>query len=392
MRNQKINFDQEIDRVGTQCEKYDGRQAKFGTDDVLPLWVADMDFAVAPGIQQALTNRASHPLYGYTYADDEVIASQINWFLRRHNWKIDPKQLMLTPGVVPSLFAAVNALTAPGDGVIVITPVYPPFFSAVTNNGRQLIVSRLQYTKEGYRLDFEALERQAKKAKVLLFCNPHNPVGRVWQQEELTELVGLAVRHNLIVVSDDIHCDLVYEGNQYTPLPILSPPELRLITAISPSKTFNIPGLNLSGLVVSHQADQQAIQKVFARAQVNPFNPFSIAAFKAAYQTGDAWLDQLLTYLDSNCLWVKEQINSLDGIETSLPEATCLMWLDCRNMSLTDEKLADFFVKKAKLGLNNGISFGPGGSGFMRLNIGTQQAVLGQAMIQLKDALAGNSI
>lgn len=387
MSNQQVNFDEEVERNGTQCEKYDGRQAKFGTQEVIPLWVADMDFAAAPGIQQALQARGRHPVFGYTFADDETMAAQMHWFLHRHNWKIDPQQLLLTPGVVPSLFAAVNALTEPGDGVIVITPVYPPFFSAVTSNGRQLLPSRLLLTKEGYRLDFDELEQLAKKARMLLFCNPHNPVGRVWQQEELAALVDLALRHDLVMVSDDIHCDLVYEGNRYTPLPILAPPELRLLTAISPSKAFNIPGLNLSGLVVSHQADLTAISRVFARAKVNPFNPFSLAAFKAAYQTGEAWLDQLLVYLDNNCLWVKDKISQLEGIEVTLPEATCLMWLDCRNLSLTDDNLADFFVHKAGLGLNTGISFGPGGSGFMRLNIGTQQAVLGQAMIQLKDAL-----
>lgn len=385
----EIPFDTHIDRVGTQCEKYDGRKRVFGRDDVLALWVADMDFAAPACVREALARRMQHPVFGYSFAANEVLDSLCGWFERRHRWRIDAAQLMLTAGVVPSLFACVNALTDEGDAILVPTPVYPPFFTAVTSNHRRLVQSPLLETDDGYCLNLEHLEREAKAgAKMLVLCNPHNPVGRVWRPDELRQLIDLALRYAMIVVSDDIHCDLVYAGHTYTPLATLAPPELRLITAVSPSKTFNIPGLNLSGLVVSHASDKAAIETVFARAYVNIHNPLSLTAFEAAYTHGDAWLDSLLNYLDGNRRWMHKALNHLDGVETQLPEATCLMWLNCRSLALNDTDLARFFIDQAQVGLNPGYSFGEGGESFMRLNFGTQRRVLEKAWAQLKAAMA----
>ena len=382
-----FNFDTPINRQATHCEKYDNRLAKFGREDVIPLWVADMDFAAPPCVQEALAERLSHPVFGYSFAPDSLYENLYAWFFRRHQWQINPAQVMLSAGVVPSLFATIQALTEKGDTVIVPTPVYPPFFAAVEKSERELLVSPLKETVAGYVFDFTLLEQQAKKAKMLLLCSPHNPVGRVWREEELKQLIDIALRHQLIIVSDDIHCDLIYQGQQHVPLARLAPPELRLITALSPSKTFNIPGLNLAALVVSHAADKKAIRHVFSRLHVNPFNPLVMAAFNAAYANGDEWLDALRQYLQRNS---QQVLASLSGsaIACQMPEATALMWLDCRALGLSDMALRHFFIDKAGLGLNEGNSFGTGGSGFMRLNIGTQTAVLQQAMQQLNSALA----
>lgn len=383
-----FDFDTVIDRAGTNCEKYDHRAETFGRADVIPLWVADMDFAAPPCVQAALAQRVAHPVYGYTFPGEGLLAALYGWYERRHGWRIDPAQLLLTPGVVPSLFAAVNALTQPGDAVLVPTPVYPPFLAAVESSGRQLIQSPLRHAADGYHLDFEHLEQAARAgARMLLLCSPHNPVGRVWRGDELSRLVDLALRHSLVVVSDEIHCDLTYPGVTHLPLARLAPAELRLLTAISPSKSFNMPGLNLSALVVAQDADRKAVRSVFARARVSPFNPLTLAAFEAAYRDGDAWLDALRIYLDGNRQWLLAALSRIEGITCEPPEATCLFWLDCRALQRDDRALRNFFIDEAGLGLNEGASFGSGGSGFMRLNIGTRRAVLVEAVNRLRTAL-----
>jgi cystathionine beta-lyase len=405
-----FNFDAPISRQHTYCEKYDGRMAKFGRDDVIPLWVADMDFAAPPCVQEALARRLAHPVLGYSFAPDSLYEALYAWFARRHAWQIDPAQVMLTPGVVPSLFASVQALTAEGDGVIVPTPVYPPFFAAVERSQRRLLACPLKmagiarHKASCYELDFERLEELAPNAKMILLCSPHNPIGRVWSQEELARLIDIALCHHLIIVSDDIHCDLVLRTSnaerpapsaplpaiKHTPLATLTPKELRLVTAIAPSKTFNIPGLNGSALVVSHTQDRRAISQVLARLPVSPFNPLTMTAFEAAYAGGEAWLEALLPYLSANRNWVIQTLAD-SPIAPNYPEATALMWLDCRALGKSNAELKQFFVQQAGLGLNDGLSFGANGEGFMRLNIGTQQAVLAQALAQLRAALSALS-
>ncbi|HLR16362.1 MAG TPA: PatB family C-S lyase [Alcanivoracaceae bacterium] len=383
------NFDIPIERTGTHTEKYDSLSKRFGHEDIIPLWVADMDFAVATPILNALEQRSAHPIFGYSFPSEQFYEALFGWYQRRHQWRIDPADVLLTPGVVPTLSATVEALTAPGDTVLVPTPVYPPFFSVVKNHGRHLVESPMLKGAQGYELDFDHLEQAAASARLLMLCNPHNPVGRVWRKEELQRLVTLALRHDLVVVSDDIHCDLVFTGHTYVPLATLAPPELRLITAISASKTFNIPGLNLSAVVTSHAADKKALQRAFRRSAVSPYNPLTLAAVEAAYRDGDTWLEALLKYLEGNSQWLVEAFSSIEGIHCSAPEATCLLWLDGRELGLTDDQLHQFFVQQAKLGLNEGTTFGPGGSGHMRLNFGTRRALLEQAVMQLQEALRG---
>lgn len=394
--SEEIPFDSLIERSGSGCLKYDQRLSRFGRADIMPLWVADMDFAAPAAVRQALAQRLAHPVFGYSLVPDGLYEHLYGWFARRHGWILDPAQVQLAPGVVPSLFASIQTLSQPGDGVLVPSPVYPPFLSVVEHSGRRLVQSPLIESAQGFGLDFDHLERQAAGARMLLLCSPHNPVGRIWHPDELTRLIELALRHRLVVVSDEIHCDLSYPDNhpdkRHHCLPTLAPPELRLVTTVSPSKTFNIPGLNLSALVVAQANDRRALEGYFQRQHLNPGNPLSMAAFSAAYASGDAWLDGLRHYLAANRQQVADFLESQPGsgprLRAHLPQASALVWLDCRELGLDNQGLKDFFVQQAGLGLNDGASFGVGGEGFMRLNIGTQKAWLEQALAQLQTALA----
>ncbi|AWV90070.1 MalY/PatB family protein [Bradymonas sediminis] len=384
----EFDFDAPGNRAGTGCEKYDGRLAKFGRADVIPLWVADMDFAAPPSAREALMARAKHPIYGYATAPESLIEAFCGWYQRRHHWGIDPAHLLWSPGTVPIIAAAILGLTEPGDKIIVPAPVYPPFFGSVEQNGRVLIVSPLRRVEEIYHLDFEQIEAAAAGgAKMLLLCSPHNPIGRVWRAEELDRLVEIALRYDMVLVSDEVHADLVYPGQRHIPLALGAPAELRLVTALSQAKTFNMPGMGMSAAVVSNAADREAMRAVFGRLHLHPFNPLTMAAFEAAYRHADAWLDALMGYLDGNRRWLFAALSDLDGLHPLMPEATFLMWLDCRAMGKDDAELERFFVEQAGLGLTAGHPFGVGGSRHMRLNFGTQRRVLEQAVLLVGEAL-----
>lgn len=381
-----FDFDQLISRENTGSVKFDGRQQYFGTADVSPMWVADMDFAVPECVTRALQERIAHPVLGYTLYTDSLYQSIIDWFERRHQWKIERDWIVMAPGVVPSLFAAVQAFAKPGEGVIVQSPVYFPFFSAVTTNHRQLVNNPLCETNGYYQIDFDHLESCAKKgAKLLLLCTPHNPVGRVWKEDELQQVLQIARRYDLTILSDDIHCDLIYSGNTHTMLGRLAQPGDKIITAIAPNKTFNIPGLGLSALVIPDEGLRNAMKQAFELLHAGNYNPLSITAFEAAYSGGDAWLDALMGYLQNTRDFVVEYFrNEISTIKVAKPEATYLLWLDCRELHLSDAALRDFFIRKCKVGMNPGRVFGEGGSGYMRLNIGTRFDVVKEALQSIK--------
>lgn len=384
----EFNFDRPMQRAGMGSQKFDGRSDVFGRADVIPLWVADMDFAAPPSALAALRERIVHPFFGYQVPDEALLAAFCGWHQRRHQWNIDPAHIMWSPGTMPIVVAAVLALTEPGDQVIVPAPVYPPFFGSVTRNKRTLVTHPLRTAGGAYGFDFEALERQAAKgAKMLLLCSPHNPVGRVWGVEELDQLIDLALRYQMVIVSDDVHADLVYPGAHYTPLGIRAPDELRLVTALSQAKPFNMPGMGLSAAVVSNRQDYSAMRRIFKRLHLSAYNPLTMAAYEAAYRDGDAWLDALLVYLDGNRRWLFDALSELPGLEPVMPESTYLMWVDNGGLGKTDAELKRFFVEEAGLGLTTGASFGPGGSGYMRWNFGTQRSVLEHAVSQLRGAL-----
>ncbi|WP_247062120.1 pyridoxal phosphate-dependent aminotransferase [Marinobacter sp. S0848L] len=389
-----MDFDQPIQRENTASVKFDVRKAVFGRDDVIPVWVADMDFAAPEAVTAALKARAEHPVYGYTIFPDSLYQSIIDWFAERHNWQIEKEWILMAPGVVPSLHAACMAYAAPGEGVIIQPPVYPPFFSSVQQTGRVVIENPLvQHAETGqYRMDLEHLEQCAARpdARILMFCSPHNPVGRVWSEDELKAVLEIARRHQLTVLTDEIHCDLVYPDKPaHTMLARLAGEQDALVTAIAPSKSFNMPGLGLSALVIPDAERRRAIRTVFDSLHLPQCNPFSVAGFEAGYRHGGEWLDQLMGYLQGNRDFVLEQVaKRWPGIRVSAPEGTYLVWLDCRDLGLDDAGLKRFFVQQAGVGMNPGITFGDPGSGFMRLNIGCPRAVLEQVLARVESALA----
>ncbi|MDP3087912.1 MAG: PatB family C-S lyase [Methylotenera sp.] len=384
-----FDFDKVIARAGTASVKYDGRQECFGSKDILPLWVADMDFAVPEALTKALAKRVSHPIYGYTFYPESMINVLIDWLQRRHGWAVQRDWIIMAPGVVTSLFASVMAFAEQGEAVIVQPPVYAPFFSSVTTNQRRLIENQLLLKDGAYYIDFEHLERcAAEGAKMLLFCSPHNPVGRVWNKAELEQLLAISRRYDITILSDEIHADLIYPDEKHITLSMLANDNDKIITAVAPSKTFNIPGLGLSALIVPNPEQRAKLKKVFESLHLSNTNPFSIAAFEAAYRDGEAWLDELRIYLRNNRDFVSDYLKqNLPTIRLIQPQGTYLLWLDCRALDMTDLQLEEFFVQEAKVGLNTGKSFGEGGSGFMRLNIASPRSVIAEALTRITSAL-----
>lgn len=386
-----FDFDRIIPREGSDALKWDGRKQVFGSDDVLPLWVADMDFAVPEAVSQALAGRAAHPVYGYSLFPDDVYEALVGWLRARHQWPVERDWIMMAPGVVPSLHAAVLAFTEAGEGVIVQPPVYFPFFSAVTTSGRKLIENPLWYEDGRYRIDFAHLEQCAAGARMLILCSPHNPVGRVWNEEEQRELLRIARKYKLLVLSDEIHHDLIYPGQRHIPLETLAEPEDDIVTAVAPSKTFNIPGLGLSALVVKRPEHREKLRRAFDLLHVSGANPFSIVAFAAAYRHGAGWLEALMAYLAASRDEVTATLTrELPEIRVVAAEGTYLLWLDChefcRARGLDDAALGRFCVERARLGLSPGSLFGRGGEGFMRLNLGAPRALIREATRRLVEA------
>lgn len=391
-------FDVPVSREHTCSVKFDARKAVFGRDDVIPVWVADMDFAAPEAVTRALQERASHPVYGYTLFPDSLYQSMIDWFADRHGWRIEREWILMAPGVVPSLNAACMAYAAPGEGVIIQPPVYPPFFSSVRHSGREVIENPLVPDEERpghYRMDLDHLEACAARldARILLLCSPHNPVGRVWSENELRAVLAIARRHELVVISDEIHCDLTFPDKPgHTVLANLAGPEDALVTAVAPSKSFNMPGLGLSALVIADPELRKAMKSVFESMHLPQCNPFSTAGFEAGYRHGGPWLDRLMDYLQGNRDFIAQAVaERLPGIRVTAPEGTYLMWLDCRELcrdrDLDDAGLKRFFVRQAGVGMNPGLSFGEQGSGFMRLNIGCPRSVLEQVVDRIEAAL-----
>jgi len=383
-------FDLIIPRNETSSVKYDARLSTFGRADVIPMWVADMDFAAPAAVQRALAERAAHPIYGYTLPPESLYQSLIDWLSKRHDWNVEREWIVLCPGVNPSLYAAIIGLTERGESVVVQPPIYPPFLSAPQATGRTLISNPLKFEQGRYEFDLDHFERcAADGARLVILCSPHNPVGRVWREHELAGLLAICERHNVTVISDEIHSDLIYPEMKHTPLAKLANGRVNVITAVAPSKTFNIPGLGLSALIVPQKSDREAITRSLGTLHVSASNPFSMVAFEAAYRDGESWLNELLTYLADTRDFVRTFIRKhLPRISLIEPEGTYLLWLDCRAMSLDDRQLKRFFVNDAGVGLMPGIQFGEQGSGFMRMNIGAPRSVVAQALENITRANA----
>ncbi len=375
-----------VDRKGTHSVKHEEAGKKFGSSDLLPLWVADMEFAAPHCIQEALRRRAAHPIYGYTVYPERYFDAIMGWMRRQYEWQIEREWIVPAYGVVPSLNFAIEAYTEPGDAVMIQSPIYPPFFSSIERRGRKILDNTLRYESGRYRIDFDDFEAKAKEARLFLFCSPHNPTGRAWHKEEIGKLIEIALRHDLLIVSDEIHADIVYSGMHHA-LGSFEAIADHCVILNAPSKSFNVAGLNSSYAIIPDATLRGKYIAEQNRSGITNGNPFGIEALMAAYEGGDAWLEALKQRLWENIAYVKSFVQSHSfPIKAVVPEATFLVWLDCRAMGMRQEELVHFFVHEAKLGLNDGLSFGEAGRGFMRLNAATSREVLEEAMQRLLDA------
>ncbi len=388
------NFDKIINRKGTNCLKYDYAVERGKPADVLPLWVADMDFTVSEEITKSLHAAVDHGIYGYTQPKDAYYNAITNWMEKNHNWKTKREWIMKTPGVVFALGAAVKAFTKPGDAVLIQNPVYYPFTNIIRDNDRRVIDNTLVYEKrvtEGksqYSIDYEDFERKIVQEHIKLFilCNPHNPVGRVWTREELQYLGEICLRHHVIVVSDEIHNDFVYPGFEHTVFANVDPRFAEFtVTCTAPSKTFNLAGLQISNIFISNETLREAFQKEIDKTGYDEPNALGAVACEAAYRGGQEWLDQLRAYLLENLNFLRAYLQEkLPQIHLVEPEGTYLVWLDCSELGISGKELDQFIVEKAGLWLDGGAMFGPSGADFQRVNIACPRATLELALDKLK--------
>ena len=391
MTKQNWSFDEIIDRIGTQSTKWE-----YYEKDLLPLWVADMDFRVSQPIIDAIVNRAKHGIFGYSYYHDAYYDALISWFKRRYNWKINRDWLAFTPGVIPAINMALLAFTNPGDKIIVQNPVYYPFYGAIQNNGRQIHFNPLKRSNGGYKMDFDDLKQKVgdSRVKILILCSPHNPVGRVWNIDELTQLGEICIENEILIISDEIHCDLIYpEYKHINFASICHDFAMNSITCTSLSKTFNLAGLQLSNIIIPNQKLRQSfintIESLFIPEEFGYLpNNLSLVAFTAGYKECDDWLDSLILYLQKNLKFLKSFIKkNIPQIKVNEPEGTYLVWLDFRKLGIAHEQLESFLLDKAKVVLDDGSKFRKGGEGFQRINIACPRSILKIALERIHKAV-----
>jgi len=385
----KYDFDEIVPRENTDCVKYDLRQVFFGSESVIPMWVADMDFKTPDFILDALKNRLNHEILGYSIRSGDFNDAIVNWMQKRHGWMINPDWISFSPGVVPAVNMLVLALTRPGDKIIVQPPVYFPFFYAVKNNDRTLVENPLKLNNGRLCMDFDDLREKAQDAKMIIISHPHNPGGSVWTKEELTQLAEISIENDLLILSDEIHSDLIFQGYRHIPLATLSDEiAQRTITCNAPSKTFNLAGLSTSYLIIPNENLRHTYNHILSdQLHLNMGNLFGSIAMKAAYNQGDEWLNQLLDYVWKNVEFVIDFCEKhIPQIKVIKPESTYMLWLDCRETGLNGEALKDFFINKAGVGLNEGIQFGTGGEGFMRMNVACPKTTVEKALMQIREA------
>lgn len=387
----KYNFDEIIDRKHTNCVKYDGYQSIYGADGLIPLWVADMDFRTPDFVLKAIEKRLQHPVLGYFLHSEGFYQSIIDWMWRHHQWEVEKEWIDFSPGIVPGLAFIVQAFTQPGDKVLMQTPVYHPFYYVVENQGRIIVRNPLVCQDDHYEMDFDDLEKKLKDGiKMMLLCNPHNPVGRCWSQDELQRVGELCLKYHCILVSDEIHSDLIMPGYKHTPTAKISPEIAQnTITCMAPSKTFNIAGLATSEIIVSNEELRKQLEYVIHEG-VHIFvgNIFGEVALEACYTSGDEWLNQLLHYLQQNVLFVQKFIaDNMPMLKTFRHEATYLPWIDFSALGYKHKELSRLLIEKAGVALNDGLIFGEEGSCHFRLNVACPKSILEKAMVQISSAL-----
>lgn len=386
----KFNFDEIIERSNTASVKYDLRKVFFGKDEVIPMWVADMDFRTPAFIMDAIMDRADHPVLGYSIRPTEYYNAIKDWIARHHQWTINNEWISFSPGIVPALNTVVLAFTKPGDRIIVQPPVYFPFFGAVKNNGRKLIQNPLCMVNGRYEMDYIGFEKLCRKgATMVLICNPHNPGGNAWRPDELEKLAEICLKYNVLMVSDEIHADLVNVGFKHTVLASLSPAIARYtITMMAPSKTFNMAALSTASVIISNSKLRKTYNNLVQNLHIDMGNVFGTVASIAAYTHGNEWLRQLILYIDGNIKYLEKYLKeNIPEIKPIRPEATYMAWLDCSGLNMDDEELKQFMISQAHLGLNPGVQFGIGGNSYMRMNLACPRATLERALNQLSGAV-----
>lgn len=385
----KYNFDEVIDRSKNRSSKYDERIKKFGTDDVIPLWVADMDFKTAQPIIDACRKKAEEGIWGYTSRPASYFEAVKNWEKRRNDWDVDTSLMSWSLGVVPALSALVQIFSEEGDKILIQTPVYSEFYDITEASGRVVLENQLVEKDGSWGIDFEAFEKLVKEVKIFLLCNPHNPLGIVWKPEDLRRMAEICIANNVLLISDEIHSDLIFHGKKHTPVARLSEQiASKIITCVSATKTFNLAGLQASTTIFPNLEMKQKFDRFWMSMDIHRNNAFSSVAMEAAYNEGEEWLEQLLHYIAGNFDFIKEYCEAnIPKIKPNLPDATYLVWLDCRELGMDNEELRSFMIEKAKIGLNEGYTFGRSLTGFMRLNAACPRAVLEKALRQLKEAV-----
>ena len=386
----KFDFDKVIDRTGTESLKWIYPRKVLKVEDAIPMWVADMDFEAPPAVIEAIRRRAAHGVYGYPLIPPSFWQAAIDWLGRRHGWDIRKDWMAKSPGVVPALNYCVRAFTRPGDGVVIQTPVYFPFYHAIENNSRRVVRNPLRFDGRRYTMDLEDLERKLDESgRMLILCSPHNPVGRVWTRQELEALGRIAKERDLVIISDEIHHDLVYGSHKHHVFATLSPDLAdRTVTCVAPSKTFNIPGLSTAVVIASNAKLLEAFKDETERAGFELGQVFGIVGFEAAYAHGEDWLDELLPYLEANVDVMEKFLEErVPAIRLVRPEGTYLALLDCRGLGLEPAALNDFFLKKARVYFSDGALFGEEAAGFVRINFGCPRALLVEALERIERAV-----
>jgi len=389
IKMKQYDFDEIIERRGTNCVKYDGLRKYFGDVNLVSLWVADMDFRTPDFIVDALKKRCEHEIFGYTFATDDYYNSIIKWVKYKHDWSIKPEWLSYIPGIVKGIGFAVQCFTQPGDKVIIQPPVYHPFRIVPSSMHRQIVYNPLKIVDGVYRMDFQQLETVIEGCKMLILCNPHNPGGIVWEKSELVQLAEICAKHHVLVVSDEIHCEMAFPPYKHYPFASVSEAAASCsITFMAPSKTFNIAGIVSSYSIILDEMIRNRFYSYLEAGEFNAGTIFAYTATEAAYTYGAEWLQQMRTYIVDNVRFVDSYFKAnIPEIRVYFPQASFLVWLDCRDMKLNQSELVDLFQKKAGLALNDGSIFGPGGEGHMRLNVGCPRSILVSALSSLKNAV-----
>ena len=384
------NFDEVIDRSNNFSAKWSEMDKKYGSNDLLPMWVADMDFKTAPCIMEALKNRLEQGIFGYTTRPESYNKSIVNWVNGRFGWSIESEWLMFSPGVVPTLSLIVQEMTKENDKIMIQEPVYGPFNSVVKQNKRELVISPLMKLEDGnYIMDYDDIESKIKDVKIFILCNPHNPVGRVWTKEELIKLGNICLKHNVLVVSDEIHSDIIMKNHKHTPFASINKEfEQNSITCMAPTKTFNIAGLQMSQVIVPNEKYYKVLDEAFTRLDIKRNNAFSLVATEAAYNEGEDWLEEYLEYIEGNIDFAIGYIKeNMPKLKARKPEGTYLLWVDFSGTGLSDDEISNVLVEKGKIALNSGTAFGTGGEGYQRINLACPRSMVEEGLKRIKKAI-----